>query len=106
MMSIEEDEKFMRIALEEAAAAAAEGEVPIGAVMVREGVVVAKEHNRVESEKLGSAHAELLCIEAARSMSPKSLAPCAQGRWSTVVSDVWSSVAETRGREPRAVPST
>ena len=65
MMSIEEDEKFMRIALEEAAVAAAEGEVPIGAVMVREGVVVAREHNRVEAAKLGSAHAELLCIEAA-----------------------------------------
>ena len=65
MMSIEEDEMFMRMALEEAALAASEGEVPVGAVMVREGVLVAKEHNRVEAEKVGSAHAELLCIEAA-----------------------------------------
>ena len=65
MMSLEEDEKFMRIALEEATVAAAEGEVPVGAVMVRDGVVVAGEHNRVEAEKVGSAHAELLCIETA-----------------------------------------
>jgi len=65
MMSIEEDEKFMRVALAEAAVAASEGEVPIGAVMVRDGVIVAREHNRVETAKLGSAHAELLCIEAA-----------------------------------------
>ena len=65
MMSAEEDEMFMRIALEEAALAAAEGEVPVGAVMVRGGTVVAREHNRVEAAKLGSAHAELLCIDAA-----------------------------------------
>ena len=64
-MSIEEDESFMRMALAEAAVAATEGEVPIGAVMVRGGVVVAKEHNRVEATKVGSAHAELLCIESA-----------------------------------------
>ncbi len=55
----------MRIALEEAAVAASEGEVPVGAVIVRGGEVVAREHNRVEATKLGSAHAELLCIEAA-----------------------------------------
>ncbi len=65
MMSAEEDERFMRIALEEAAVAAAEGEVPVGAVMVRGGAVVAREHNRVEAAKRGSAHAELLCIDAA-----------------------------------------
>ncbi|MBO4345153.1 MAG: nucleoside deaminase, partial [Victivallales bacterium] len=60
MMSADEDEKFMRIALEEAAVAAAEGEVPVGAVMVRDGAVVAREHNRVEAAKRGSAHAEML----------------------------------------------
>ena len=65
MTALTEDECFMRIALEEAGMAALEGEVPVGAVMVRGGEVVARAHNMVEAAKLGSAHAEMLCIEAA-----------------------------------------
>ena len=42
------DEKFMREALAEARAAAAVGEVPIGAVVVRAGEIVARAHNRRE----------------------------------------------------------
>ena len=46
MTITEIDEKFMREALAEARAAAAVGEVPIGAVVVRDGEIVARAHNR------------------------------------------------------------
>ena len=59
------DELFMREALAEAHVAAAEGEVPIGAVVVREGQVVARAHNRRETEADPSAHAEFRAIVAA-----------------------------------------
>lgn len=59
------DEQLMYIALQEAAQAAAEGEVPVGAVVAKDGMVVAKAHNRRESDKNAVAHAELLAIDAA-----------------------------------------
>lgn len=59
------DEKFMRLALEEASAAAAEDEVPIGAVVVCDGKVVARAHNRRELDEDPSAHAEFLAMTAA-----------------------------------------
>lgn len=59
------DEELMGIALEEARLAAAEGEVPVGAVVARDGQVVAKAHNRREGDKNATAHAELLAIDAA-----------------------------------------
>lgn len=52
------DVEFMREALHEAELAAAAGEVPIGAVAVRDGVIVARAHNRVEEKKSVSSHAE------------------------------------------------
>lgn len=58
MTSTEIDEKFMREALAEARAAAAVGEVPIGAVVVRAGEIVARAHNRRELDHDPSAHAE------------------------------------------------
>ncbi len=60
------DEKFMREALAEARAAAAVGEVPIGAVVVRAGEIVARAHNRRELDQDPSAHAEFaaLCVAA------------------------------------------
>ena len=61
----EVDLAYMRLALEEAALAAAEGEVPVGAVLVHQGNVVARRHNQVERDKCGFAHAELLVIEEA-----------------------------------------
>ena len=45
---LEADERFMRLALEEARRAAAEGEVPIGAVVVLDGAVISSAHNRRE----------------------------------------------------------
>ena len=59
------DEKFMREALAEARAAAAVGEVPIGAVVVRSGEIVARAHNRRELDQDPSAHAEFSALCAA-----------------------------------------
>ena len=61
----EQDERFMREALAEARAAAAAGEVPIGAVVVHEGEVIARAHNRRELDDDPSAHAEFLAMTAA-----------------------------------------
>lgn len=59
------DERFMREALVEAHAAAAEGEVPIGAVVVYEGEIIARAHNRRELDEDPSAHAEFSAMAAA-----------------------------------------
>ncbi|MBO5306382.1 MAG: hypothetical protein J6C40_00120 [Lentisphaeria bacterium] len=54
-----DDEFFMLAALKEAAAAAARGEVPIGAVAVLDGKIIAGAGNRVEERKSVTAHAEV-----------------------------------------------
>ena len=58
-------EEYMQEALKEANAAAAEGEVPIGAVIVRGGEIIARAHNRTEQAKDPTAHAEILAIREA-----------------------------------------
>ncbi len=55
----------MREALAEAAAAAGLGEVPIGAVVVRDGHVIARGHNRRECDRDPAAHAELIALRRA-----------------------------------------
>jgi tRNA(adenine34) deaminase len=68
---------FMEIALEEAMTAAEAGEVPVGAVIVKGGEVIAKAHNHVLRLKDPSAHAELLAIrEAARELNSERLIDC------------------------------
>lgn len=62
---MELDEKYMREALAEAEAAAAEDEVPIGAVITCRGRIIAKGHNMVERLKDPTAHAEMIAITAA-----------------------------------------
>lgn len=64
-MMMEQHEKFMREALREAALAAAEDEVPIGAVIVWNGRVIAKGHNMTERLGDATAHAEMIAITAA-----------------------------------------
>ena len=56
---------FMQLALEEARAARARGEVPVGCVIVCGGEVVARAGNRTVADKDPTAHAELLAIRAA-----------------------------------------
>ena len=60
-----QDLMFMDLALEEARQAAREGEIPVGAVLVRKGQVVARAHNRREQDRDATAHAELLAIRRA-----------------------------------------
>ncbi|MCH3955823.1 MAG: tRNA adenosine(34) deaminase TadA [Olsenella sp.] len=75
--TVAEDLRFMLIALEEAAAAADEGEVPIGAVVVCEGQVVSRAHNRREEDADPAAHAEFLAMEeAARTLGRWRLSGC------------------------------
>jgi tRNA(adenine34) deaminase len=59
------DQRFMQMALAEAAAAAAEDEVPIGAVIVHEGQVLAAAHNQREQLRDPTAHAEMIAITQA-----------------------------------------
>ncbi len=58
------DHACMRLALEHAKLAAAQNEVPVGAVLIRSGEIVAQAHNLVEARRDASAHAELLCLRA------------------------------------------
>jgi len=59
------DETYMALALDEARLAGDLGEVPIGAVVVCQGEVVARAHNRREIDHDPAGHAELLAIRAA-----------------------------------------
>jgi tRNA(adenine34) deaminase len=56
---------FMDLALDEARAAGAAGEVPVGCVVVRDGAVIAQAGNRTVTARDPTAHAELLAIRAA-----------------------------------------
>lgn len=60
-----EDESFMQLALSEAHKAFDRGEVPVGAVVVRRGQVIARAYNLRETAKNATAHAELLAIQQA-----------------------------------------
>lgn len=66
--------RFMDIALEEARAAGARGEVPVGAVLVLDGAVIAQAGNRTRAENDVTAHAEVAVIrEAARKLGQERL---------------------------------
>lgn len=62
---IYEDEAFMREALRLAEKAAAAGDVPVGAVIVKDGNIIARGYNQREAGHSATAHAELSAIEAA-----------------------------------------
>lgn len=59
----EEDVEFMRLAMEEARRAEEMDEVPVGAILVRDGVVIASACNTREGDKCATHHAEILAIE-------------------------------------------
>lgn len=64
-----DDERFMLEAMREAALAADKDEVPVGAVIVKDGRIIARAHNLVETSGRSSAHAEMLAIEQAESLT-------------------------------------
>jgi tRNA(adenine34) deaminase len=68
---------FIQLALEEARAAGARGEVPVGCVIVRAGEVIARAGNRTIADKDPTAHAELLAIrQAAAALASERLVDC------------------------------
>ncbi len=71
-MTPDEQRRFMAQAITEAEAAAAHDDVPIGAVVVRDGKVVGRSHNRREADRDPTAHAEILALREAST---------ALGRW-------------------------
>lgn len=62
---INENIKFMKEALKEAEKARLIDEVPIGAVLVKNGKIIARGHNTRESKQISTHHAEIICIEKA-----------------------------------------
>jgi tRNA(adenine34) deaminase len=72
------DEAFMDAALAEAQKAAAVGDVPVGAVVVHEGQIVGRGHNRREADRDPLAHAEIRALaEAAKALDRWRLSGCA-----------------------------
>ncbi|HMM11450.1 MAG TPA: nucleoside deaminase [Bacteroidales bacterium] len=65
MLSVQSDTHFMTEALREARKAALSGEVPVGAVVVCNGRIIARAHNMTETLNDATAHAEMLAITAA-----------------------------------------
>src|SRR3954465_4424647 len=61
----EDHERWMRVALEEAAAAGELGEVPVGAVITHHGELLARGHNLTHTRQDPSAHAEMVAIRQA-----------------------------------------
>ena len=64
-LDLETHERWMTLALKQAEAAAQAGEVPVGAVLIAEGEVLAEAHNRSISAQDPTAHAEILALRAA-----------------------------------------
>ena len=107
----ETDEKFMRLALNEAQKALKQQEVPIGAVVVAGGAVIGRGHNLVETLADPTAHAEMQALTAAaatlgasicrsaRSTSRSSRASCAPGAigWAQVSRVVWGADDPKKG---------
>src|SRR5262245_13096889 len=65
MAAMDDDARFMKAALAEARRAAAEDEVPVGAVLVKDGEIVSRDRNRRERLHDPTAHAEMLAITSA-----------------------------------------
>lgn len=77
MQAVNDDEKYMRLALAEAQEAARRDEVPIGAVIVCQGRVIARGHNLTETLTDVTAHAEMQTITSAASfLGGKYLTDC------------------------------
>ena len=76
-MNYEENSFFMREALKEADKAASIGEVPVGAVVVRDGEIIGRGYNKTEATSLATCHAEMEAIaQAAEFMKNWRLSGC------------------------------
>lgn len=76
-MRLKKDEEWMRLSLSEAMAAKEAGEIPVGAIIVKDGEVIAQAHNLCEQHADATAHAELLAIsEACRRTGSWRLSGC------------------------------
>lgn len=76
-ISAKEDELFMRAALAEAEIAAEEGEIPVGAVVVCNGRIIARAHNQTERLHDATAHAEMIALTSAQNyFGGKALPEC------------------------------
>ena len=64
-MTIDKDQQYMRLAIEEAKKAEQLGEVPIGAVIIHEDKIIARAHNLREATQNAASHAELSAIQEA-----------------------------------------
>ena len=62
---MEQDELYMKEALALAERAREDDEVPVGAIIVRDGEIIARAYNRRQTDKCATAHAEILAIEEA-----------------------------------------
>src|SRR5256886_10363372 len=92
------DREGMEAALEEARKAASSGEVPVGAVVFRDGAVVARAHNQTVARRDPTAHAELLAVQGALALLHTdrltdctlyvTLEPCAQCAGAIVLAKV------------------
>ena len=111
MAELFSDEYFMKLALAEAQKAAELGEVPVGAIVVANNMVIAKAHNQVQLLEDVTAHAEILAITSASTyLGAKylrdctmyvSLEPCVMCagalRWSQIGKVVFGAADEQNG---------
>jgi tRNA(adenine34) deaminase len=76
IVAVLDDEKYMSIALEQARAAFVCDEVPVGAVLVHSGAIIACAHNMTETMRNAAAHAEMQVIASAGGIVGKYLCEC------------------------------
>ena len=96
------DEQFMQLAYREAEQADRENEVPVGAVIVRQGRVIAAAHNQREMLKDPTAHAEMLAItQAAQAVGTWRLEECVM--YVTLEPCLMCAGAAVQARLPRVV---
>ncbi len=99
---INEDEKFMRLAIKEAKRAYEIGEVPIGCVIVHEGKVIARGYNKREKLNSGLAHAEIIAIQkASKKLNSWRLEDCTL--YVTVEPCIMCSGAIIQSRVPKVI---
>ena len=114
-MTIDHD-RFMREALKEACKASRKGEVPVGAVVVRSGKVIARGHNVTEGKKCALRHAEMVVLEKASRKTAGwrlkdcdlyvTLEPCTMCAGAMVLSRIRTLVYGTPDPKTGAVDST